>query len=144
VAADLVSTLAPWLVAASAAIVLALGGLHLLYTFRGSLLHPRDPELQSRMQAVSPGITRQTTMWNCWVGFNATHSWGLMLFGAVYGYLALAQADLLFRSAFLLGLGVATLLGYAVVARRYFFRTPFRGIVAASVLFGLALVARWA
>ncbi len=29
------------------------------------------------MQQVSPVITRQTTMWKAWVGFNASHSYGL-------------------------------------------------------------------
>ena len=83
---------APWLVAGSSAIVLVLGLMHLLYTFYGPKLLPRDRELQVRMQEVSPVITRQTTMWKAWVGFNASHSYGLILFGAVYGYLALAVA----------------------------------------------------
>src|SRR5688572_12148125 len=77
------------LVAASAAIVLLLGLIHLLYTFHGPKLSPRDPELQRRMQEVSPVITRQTTMWKAWIGFNASHGYGAVLFGAVYGYLSL-------------------------------------------------------
>ena len=28
-------------------------------------------------------------MWRAWVGFNATHGFGLILFGALYGYLAI-------------------------------------------------------
>jgi hypothetical protein len=55
-------TIAPALVAASAAIMLLLGLLHLLYTFYGPQLWPRDAELHTRMQKVSPVITRQTTM----------------------------------------------------------------------------------
>ena len=57
------SVIAPWLVAASAAIILLLGLIHLLYTFHGPKLLPRDRELHVRMQEVSPVITRQTTMW---------------------------------------------------------------------------------
>jgi hypothetical protein len=64
-------------IAGSAAVILLLGLLHLLYTFRGHKLHPRDPDLTARMMAVSPVITRETTMWRAWVGFNATHSFGL-------------------------------------------------------------------
>ena len=48
------------LVAASAGILLTLGSLHLLFTFHGPKLLPRDPELQTRMQAVSPVISRET------------------------------------------------------------------------------------
>jgi len=68
-----VTFIPPLLVAASATIILALGMLHLLYTFRGTKLLPRDPDLQARMSEVSPVITRETTMWKCWIGFNASH-----------------------------------------------------------------------
>jgi len=137
-------TIAPFLVAASAAILLLLGLAHLLFTFHGPKLLPRDPELRTRMQEVSPVITRQTTMWKAWIGFNASHSVALILFGAVYGYLALTQSELLFRSVFLLALGLLVLLGYVVLAKRYFFRTPLRSVILATALYALALAARWA
>jgi hypothetical protein len=63
----LTTTLASALLAASAGIILALGLLHLLYTFRGRMLRPRDAQLEQRMREVSPVITRETTMWNAWV-----------------------------------------------------------------------------
>jgi len=137
------NALAPALVAASAAIVLLLGLLHLLYTFHGAKLAPRDPELRTRMEQVAPVITRQTTMWKAWVGFNASHSFGLILFGTVYGYLSLAHGDFLFRSAFLLAFGLALLFGYAVLAKAYFFRIPLRGVLLATLLYALALIVRW-
>ena len=132
------------LIARSAAVILLLGLLHLLYTFRGPKLHPRDPDLTARMMAVSPVITRETTMWRAWVGFNATHSFGLILFGALYGYLAVRHSPLLFHSWFLLVLGFAILLGYAVIAKLYFFTAPFRGIVLAAVLYLLGIVVDFA
>ena len=138
------NTLAPSLVAASSAIMLLLGLLHLLYTFRGPLLLPRDAALQTRMQEVSPVITRQTTMWKAWVGFNASHSCGLILFGVVYGYLALRHAAFLLDSAFLLALGLILLFGYVFLAKRYFFRIPYRSVLLATVLYALALVVSWA
>jgi len=134
--------LASWLVAASAAIPLLFGLLHLLFTFHGTKILPRDRELQTRMEQVSPVITRQTTMWKAWVGFNASHGFGLILFGAAYGYLAIVRSGFLFQSGFLLWLGLVLLLGYVFLARRYFFRTPFRGLVLATILYGLALVIR--
>jgi hypothetical protein len=138
------SGLAPWLIVASAAIPFVFGLMHLLFTFHGSKLTPRDDELQARMRQVSPVITRQTTMWKAWVGFNASHSYGLILFGSVYGCLAIAHGDFLFQSWFLLALGAATLLGYVFIAKRYFFRTPLRGLLLATFLYALALVFRWA
>ena len=138
------STVAPFLVAASAAILFGLGLLHLVYTFRGPLLRPRDRELQARMEAVSPVITRQTTMWKAWIGFNASHGIALMLFGAAYGYLALAHADVLFRSIFLLSLGLLVLLGYVFLAGRYFFRIPLRAVIGATLLYGVGIATHWA
>jgi hypothetical protein len=127
-------------IAASAAVILFLGIVHLSYTFRGPMLHPRDPELTARMMTVSPVITGESTMWRLWIGFNATHSFGLILFGAVFGYLAVRHSVFLFQSWFLLALGFALLLSYAVVARLYFFSAPFRGVVLATVLYLLGIV----
>ncbi len=133
------NTLAPMLVAASAATIFTLGILHLLYTVRGPKLLPRDPDLQVRMSDVSPVITRETTMWKCWVGFNASHSLGAILFGAVFGYLALWHGEVLFQSAYLQLLGLLTLSGYVYLGYRYWFSIPFRGIVLATILYILAL-----
>lgn len=137
-------TLPPWLIAGSAAIILLLGLLHLLYTFYGPKLLPRDRELQARMQKVSPVITHETTMWKAWVGFNASHSFGAILFGAVYGYLSMEHSAFLFQSSFLLALGLLLLFGYVFLAKRYWFSIPFRGVGLAAILYVLALVINWA
>jgi hypothetical protein len=137
-----VSALAPWFVAASAAIILSLGLIHLLYTFHGTRLHPRDAALAARMSEVSPRLTGETTMWKTWVGFNASHSLGAILFGLVYGYLALAHSALLFQSAFLAALGLVTLCAYALLSKAYWFSIPYRGIVLATMLYVAALLLR--
>src|SRR5258706_16304733 len=133
--------LATALIAASAGIVLALGAIHLVYTFRGPLLTPRDAGLREAMSKVSPVLTRQTTMWKAWVGFNASHSMGAILFGLVYGYLALAHADLLFTSAFLLAVGFAMLAGFAVLGRLYWFSVPFWSVCVALACYAGAILA---
>ena len=112
----------------SASIIFALGVVHFLYTFWGQKLTPRDPALQISMSQISPVITKETTVWRCWVGFNASHSMGLVLFGLVFGFLALAQGQLLFRSPFLLVVGLAMLAGFAVLSKVYFFSAPFTGV----------------
>lgn len=115
----------------SAGIILILGVIHLAYTFRGSKLTPRDPALQVSMSHTSPVITKETTMWRCWVGFNASHSMGAILFGLVYGFLAVAHARLLFDSMFLLVVGLAMLVGFFALGKVYWFSIPFRGIAVA-------------
>ena len=112
----------------SASIVFTLGVLHLVSTFWGSSLTPRDPALQISMSQSSPVMTNETTIWRCWVGFNASHSMGLILFGLFFGYLALAHGQLLFRSPFLLVVGLAMLVGFVVLCKFYFFSWPLKGI----------------
>ena len=116
------------LMALSASIVFTLGVVHLVYTFWGPMLTPRDPALQISMSQIAPVITKETTMWRCWVGFNASHSMGLILFGLVFGFLALAHARLLFQSPFLLVVGLAMLGGLVVLCKVYFFSAPLRDI----------------
>jgi hypothetical protein len=128
------------LIAASAAVVFALGALHRWYTFRGNTLHPRDPELRVRLEQVPMVLNRHTTMWNAWVGFNASHGGAALLFGTIYGYLALAHRAFLFRSGFLLALGLLWLVGYAILAKRYWFSRPFHGILLAAAFYLGALV----
>ena len=116
------------LMTASAVILFALGILHLFYTFVGPKFTPRDPALQIRMREVSPVITKETTMWRCWTGFNASHSMAAMLFGLIYGYLAIAHGDLLFSSPYLLIVGFLTVGGFFVLGKLYWFSVPFTGI----------------
>ena len=123
----------------SAGVVLMLGIIHLVYTFSGTKLMPRDPSLQVSMSLTTPVITKETTMWRCWVGFNATHSIGLILFGLVFGYLALAQPRVVFESWFLLTTGMATLAALAVLSRMYFFNAPLLGISIASICYVISV-----
>ncbi len=128
------------LILAAAVVIGTLGALHLLYTFHGTKLHPRDPALIARMREVSPVLTRETTMWKTWIGFNASHSMAALLFAAVYGYLALAHGAMLFSSAFLLGLGLSTLLAFLVLGKLYWFRIPFTGIAIALACYIASVV----
>jgi len=124
----------------SASIVLTLGIVHLFYTFWGPELTPRDPALVISMSQTSPVITNETTMWRAWVGFNASHSMGLILFGLVFGFLGLAHDQLLFRSPFLLIVGLAMLGGFAVLCKVYFFSAPLIGISISLVFYIASLV----
>jgi hypothetical protein len=112
----------------SASIIFTLGVFHLVYTFWGPQLTPRDPALQVSMSQISPVITKETTMWRAWMGFNASHSMGLILFGLVFGFLALAHDQVLFQSPFLTVVGLAMLGGFVVLCKAYFFSAPLRGV----------------
>jgi hypothetical protein len=129
------SVLPQLLISASAAIVLTLGTIHLVYTFASSKLLPRDPSVAEHMKRVTLVISKQTTVWNAWIGFNASHSLGLMLFGATYGYLAIFQLELLLSATILLLIGAIFLLSFVVLAKRYWFNIPLAGVATALVLY---------
>jgi hypothetical protein len=132
-------TISSLFIGGGAAVMLILGFVHLLYTFRGQKLHPRDADLMAKMITVPLFISRETTVWRAWIGFNASHSFSLILFGAVYGFLATRHPAFLFHSWFLLLLGFALQLGYVALAKLYFFRTPLLGVVLAAVLYLLGV-----
>jgi hypothetical protein len=132
-----------YLILVSAGIVGLLGTTHLVLTYFGKKLRPRDPGLATAMGTVSPGITRRTTMWRAWVGFNVSHSLGAMLFGLVYGYLALVHPEWLFASPFLEILGLALLAAYVLLAKLYWFSTPLAGASLALVSYLAGLVLAW-
>lgn len=113
------------LMVASAAIFLVAGALHLQATLFGTDLLPRDPALRKRMDEVSPVVSDETTMWRGWIGFNAGFSIGAMLFGAIYAFLAIVHARLLFTSRYLLSVGLLVVGGFSVLSKAYLFSIPF-------------------
>lgn len=129
------------LIAASALLIATLGTLHLVLTYRGTAFHPRDPGLLAAMQADAPRIARATTMWRAWIGFHASHSLGAMTFGTVYAYLALEGSGFLFRSPFLMILGMFVLCAYVLLAKLYWFKAPLRGIGLGAALYAAGLLA---
>jgi hypothetical protein len=122
------------LIAACAAIILFFGSVHLVYTFFTDQLTPVEGQMETAMKRVVPRISSGTTMWKAWVGFNVSHSMGLMLFGLIYGYLTVYQWEVLRRSYFLSGLGLLVLVGYVVLARAFWFKDPF-GLSTATLLY---------
>lgn len=133
--------LASRLIATSALILFALGCIHLLYTFNGPKLHPRNAALIDAMKADHPRITRETTVWDAALGFHASHSMGAMLFGLIYAYLALFQPTVLWNSLFLTTLGLVTLGGYLLLAWLYWFRIPLTGIALATLAYVAGCIA---
>jgi hypothetical protein len=128
------------LIAASAVIGLLAGTLHLQGTFFGSDLRPQDPELETRMKEVALNVSSQTTMWKAWIGFNSILSLGLMLFGLLYGYLAVFQFAVLQQFPFLLLIGFTFLASLVVLWKRYTYYLPVVVFAVALILYGVGAV----
>jgi hypothetical protein len=119
-----------------------LGGLHAVYT----LLDLRNPR---RLVPVDPSVAHamansalrlsggDTDMWRAWIGFNFSHSLGVLLFAA----LAVWAGARINR----LPVGIMpalTMIGcaYLVLALRYWFRSPAIGIAIGTGCFAAAWV----
>jgi hypothetical protein len=114
---------------------LVLGTIHLLYTFFTDKFSSRNEKLVEDMKSSYPRLTRQTTMWNAWIGFNASHSSGAMFIGALNLYLGLFHFDLIQQSFFLLPFTVITTGFYLWLAHKYWFQIPFVGILLACTCY---------
>jgi len=123
-----------------AGIFLILGSIHLIYTFRSNHFAARDPVVTNAMKKTSPVLTRETTIWKAWVGFNASHSLGAIFFALIYIPLALFHLELLESSNWFAWLPVAVGISYLALAKNYWFRIPLIGIMVATICFIVAAV----
>jgi hypothetical protein len=113
-------------------IFLVLGLMHALYTFldirRPRRLVPQDPSVAAAMAGSQLRLARGgTTMWRAWVGFNFSHSLGVVLFGALCIGAGGALGTLTMPAWMLLVLVVIGL-GYLGLSLLYWFRIPTAGI----------------
>jgi len=122
-----------------------LGLLHAVYTFADSR-HPRrlapdDPSVLRSMSASKVRLSRGgTTMWRAWLGFNFSHSLGVMMFSAACVTLGLDLTALAPpKSALLLPVGIGAI--YLWLAVRYWFRIPVIGIALGTACFAVAWIA---
>jgi hypothetical protein len=127
-----------WL--SGAAIFLGLGTLHLLYTFFTNKFNARNKEVTSAMKDTSPVLTKETTMWKAWVGFNASHSAGAIFFGLINIILVLQYFKIVQDSLSLHLLNIITTIFYLWLGKKYWFKIPFTGILISSICFITAAI----
>ena len=118
---------------------IVLGTIHLLYTFFTNKFSPRNELIEEEMKNISPVLTRKTTMWSAWIGFNASHSSGVIYIGVINFLVAIFCSHLLFDPLFIL-LNLATVLFYLWLAKKYWFSIPFTGVLIAACCFITATV----
>jgi hypothetical protein len=98
-------------------------------------LSPRDPVVREAMAHDTILLTRRTTVWLAWVGFNLSHSLGLLLVGVVVVLIGRTSVSFQAQAAMFLPLAVLVSATYVALGVRYWFRTPVIGISLASVSF---------
>jgi hypothetical protein len=98
-------------------------------------LSPRDRALRDAMARENMRLTRRTTLWLAWVGFNLSHSLGAVVFGAVVVLIGRSATSFEAQAGAFLPLAVVVSCFYLVIALRCWFRNPIVGILLASVCF---------
>jgi hypothetical protein len=121
------------LLAAAGAIYLSLGGLHLVYTFFSRKFDPYEESLKARLQETTLQLTRKTTFWKAWIGFNASHSTGALFFGFVLCYSAVTVQTITPAFQVLAGVCLVNSAFYVWLARKYWFRIPWLGSFLATI-----------
>jgi len=124
-----------YLIIFGAAIFLLLGTLHLYYTFFSNKFLARNAEAVKAMQQTSPIISKGTTMWKAWIGFNGSHSLGAIFFGAMNIILAWSYFNVVQHSFSIRILDLAICFFYLFLAKKYWFKIPFAGILIATTCF---------
>jgi hypothetical protein len=98
-------------------------------------LSPRDPALREAMARETLLLTRRTTLWLTWVGFNLSHSLGAILFGATVVLIARTPASFEAQAPVFLPFAVVVSASYLAIGVRYWFKTPIVGISMACACF---------
>ncbi len=119
-----------------------LGGLHAIYTLL-DLRNPRrlvpvDPSVAHAMANSAVRLSRGgTDMWRAWIGFNFSHSLGVLLFGALAVW-----AGSRIKTLPVGIMPALTLIGcvYLVLALLYWFRIPAIGIGIGTGCFAVAWI----
>jgi predicted RND superfamily exporter protein len=137
-----VRELSRYLFLAGALPFLLLGTAHVVHTPRlpseRKGLSPSDPSLAEVMTRSRVLLTGRTDMWRVWVGFNLSHSLGILLFGAVVVLVGRTPVSFGHNAAIFLPLAVVVSLTYLSLGLAYWFRTPLIGISVSVVLFSAA------
>lgn len=117
-----------------------LGLAHLRITFSGFKLHPRKESLLDEMKNTPLRITRETSIWRAWIGFNASHSAGAIFFGVINSVLAFHYFWIIKESVFILFLTSFFVLFFLFLAKAYWFRIPLIGVLLATLCFALSIM----
>jgi hypothetical protein len=125
---------------AGSSIYVFLGTIHLLYTFFTDKFSARDSNTEEMMKNSFPLLTRRTTIWNAWVGFNASHSTGAVFFGIINLFFAVRHFNILTGSVLLLLFIVMVSLFYLFLSFKYWFNVPRNGILISSACFITAVI----
>lgn len=116
-------------------IFIVLGSIHLAYTFVTNKFSSRNTSVITEMKSSYPILTKRTTMWKAWIGFNASHSVGILFFGFINLYLTINNSDSFQADHFLLILNILVAGFYVWLGKKYWFNVPFTGALITLICY---------
>jgi len=139
------------LVLAGAGVIVLLGLVHAFLTFRsspdGGPMMPTDANVRETMLlstglGLAPRI--DTTLWKAWIGFNLSHSLGVVVVGVLIGLPVARKLKCPIDNWLWLTTSLCLPWIYRSIAQRYWFAQPTRGITFATLLILTGIVGQWA
>lgn len=131
---------AQYLWIAGSIIIGVLAGTHLYFTFFTDKFSSRNKRVIEEMKTSSPILAEELTMWKAWIGFNASHSMGGIFIGLINLYLAIGYFTILQSDHFFFVFNIFTIGFYVWLAKKYWFKTPFRGLTLTLACYVFAYV----
>ena len=132
--------LAKYLWMTGSLIIVTLGSIHLYLTFFTAAFSSRNEPMIQQMKASSPMLNPALNMWKAWIGFNASHSNGLLFIGLVNFYLALRYFGYVQSDPFFFLVTILTIGFYVWLAQTYWFTIPLIGVSIALICFVVSCV----
>ena len=116
-------------------IFIILGTIHLVYTFFTNKFSSKNRKVITEMKSSHPILTEETTIWKAWIGFNASHSVGVMFIGVINFYLAFEYFSTLQSDHFFFLFNILIISFYVWLAKMYWFKIPLLGTLIALICY---------
>jgi len=129
-------------------IFLLLGAAHGIFTFEDLVkpryFTPRDAGLLAAMQQSTIAFHPKVNLWQAWMGFNLTHSLGLVMFGGAFLYIGIFHSPWFSQSMLLQACSILISAAYLILSLKFFFSTPAIGSAVSLGCFVLAAALSYA
>jgi hypothetical protein len=85
---------------------------------------PRDPKLRTAMEHSTIALHPKINLWRAWLGFNLSHSLGLVMFGGAFLYISIFHSSLFSQSSLLQGCSILVSAAYLIMSLKFWFSNP--------------------
>jgi len=99
---------------------------------------PVDAALRLAMQRSAIALHPRINLWQAWLGFNLSHSLGLLMFGGAFLYIGIRHSSLFAQSVPLQGCAILISAAYLVMSLQFWYSRPAIGWGIATACFVLA------